>query len=494
METARAINVSPDWIVLTEAELVKPERQDIERTLDLSQTVQKAIDVNLELAARERFVAAGAQDVKEARSVLLPQVNLNGTGIVVDENSANASFGRQAQRTLQGSIRVSQVVFSEPAWANLSIQKSLQKSREWDFEQLRFDIALAASTAYLNVLRAKTFERIQRENLRRVRANLEVARVRETVGTAGPAEVYRWESEIATNRKALIQTNAERNLAEIELNRLLHAPLEEPFLTVEAGLSDPLLISNEEKFFEYMADPLSFRVFRKFMVQEGLKASPELVSLDETIKAQERLLRSAKNSFWSPTLALQAEFLNVFSRGGAGSNPSSDLPPLFPLPEIKDFSWNIGLSLSFPLFKGGEKAAVRTRAQKELDYLHLLRDYTVERMEQWIRSTLHIANSSYAGIEQAREAAEAADKSLEVVQEAYSEGSASILDLLDAQNAAFSAEQVAANAVYDFLIDLIEVERAIGRLDFFMSMDDRRAFFERADAFFETYDFSKELY
>ena len=82
--------------------------------------------------------------------------------------------------------------------------------------------------------------------------------------------------------------------------------------------------------------------------------------------------------------------------------------------------------------------------------------------EQRIRSSLHLAGASFAGIEQAREAVAAAEKSLEVVQEAYSLGSATILDLLDAQNAAFSAEQVAANAVYDFLIDLVEVERRHG--------------------------------
>jgi outer membrane protein TolC len=492
MATVRAINVYPNWSVLTEAELINPERENLERRLNLNSAVQKAIDVNLELAARERFVAAGAQDIKKARSRLLPHVDLSGAGIVVDRDRAEASFGAQPQRSLVGSINISQIVFSEQAWANLSIQKSLQNSREWDFEQLRFDIALAASTAYLNVLRAKTFERIQRNNLRRVRANLDVARFRESVGTAGPAEVYRWESEIATNRKVLIQMNAKRNLAEIELNRILHAPLEEPFLTDETGLSDPVLITNEEKFLKYMENPLVFKVFRGFMVEEGLKSSPELASLDAAIRAQERLLHSASYSFWVPTFALQCEFSNIFSKGGAGTGTNRDLPPLFQFPEIKDFTWSIGLSLSFPLYKGGEKSVIKAKAQKELDYLHLLRDDSVERLEMRIRSSLHLANASHAGIEQALEAVEAAEKSLEVVQEAYSLGTASILDLLDAQNAGFSSEQVAANAVYDFLIDLVEVERSIGRLDFFMSVEERRAFFERAEAYFEIYGPSRE--
>ncbi len=492
MATARAIDVYPDWGVLTEAELINLERVEIERRLDMSTVVQEAIDVNLDLAAKEKFVAAGMQNVKEARSKLLPHLSLSGLGVVIDEDRAEASFGTQAQRSLSGSIAATQVIFSEPAWANLSIQKSLQKTREWDFEQLQFDIAWAASTAYLNVLRTKTFERIERENLKRTRFNLELARMRDTVGTAGPAEVYRWESELASNRKAVIQVTALRNIAEIEVNRLLHRPLEEPFLTLEVDLSDHVLITNEKKFFRYIGNPQSFKIFREFMVEEGLKASPELASLDSSIKAQERVLRSAANSFWLPTVAIQGEFSNVLSKGGAGSALNLTLPPLFPFPDIDDTNWSIGLSLTFPLFKGGEKYAVRAKALKELEQLRLQKEAFAERIEQRIRSALHLAGASHASIQQAREAAEAANKALAVVQDAYALGAISILDLLDAQNTAFNADEMAANAVYDFLIDLMQLERSIGRFDFFCDVEDQRAFFERADAFFKKSGISVE--
>ena len=129
METARAIDVYPDWRVLVEAELINEERTDIDRKLSFSSAVQEAIDVNLDLIARERFVAAGSQDVKEARSKLLPQINLSGTGAVIDKDRAESSFGAQAQRTLSGSVTATQVIFSEQAWANLSIQKSFQKTQ-----------------------------------------------------------------------------------------------------------------------------------------------------------------------------------------------------------------------------------------------------------------------------------------------------------------------------------------------------------------------------
>jgi outer membrane protein TolC len=455
----------------------------------LSSAVHEAIDVNLDLIARERFVAAGSQDVKEARSKLLPQIDLSGTGVIIDEDRAESSFGAQAQRTLSGSVTATQVIYSEPAWANLSIQKSLQKTREWDYEQLRLDIALAASTAYLNVLRAKTFERIQKDNLKRIRTNLGIARVRESTGIAGPAEVYRWESEMATNQKDVLQAEAQRQIAEIELNRLLHRPLEEPFITLEEDLNEQVLYTGEE-YLRLTRNLKFFEIFRKFMVEEGLNASPELASLNAAIEAQERILRSASNGLWLPTLALQGEVSHIFSKGGAGT--SSALPPSFSFPEMDDTSWNIGLSLSFPLFKGGEKLVVRTKAQKELEYLNFQREAITEKIEQRILSSIFLTGASYVSIEQARQAAEAANKSLEIVQNAYTQGAVSILRLLDAQNAAFNAEQVAANAVYDFLLDIMETERSTGRFEFFMSEEERQAFLERTKTFFKKHGIYEE--
>ena len=89
-----------------------------------------------------------------------------------------------------------------------------------------------------------------------------------------------------------------------------------------------------------------------------------------------------------------------------------------------------------------------------------------------MRSALHRAAASIAGIGFAEDAADAARRNLALVTDAYEEGVLSILDLIDAQNAALVAEQESATAVYDYLIDLMDapgrrtsgsVHRARGR-------------------------------
>ena len=181
MKTAREINVYPKWSVLTEADQIDEEEVESGQTLDLNSVINEAIKVNLDLLAQKKSLLAGAENIGIARSNLLPQFDISTTGLMIDKDRAEASFGSQPERTITGTITVTQLIYSEAAWANLSIQNSLQKSREYELEQFRLDISLSAAEAFLNVLRAKTFEKIQKQNLKRTKSNLEVARVRESV-------------------------------------------------------------------------------------------------------------------------------------------------------------------------------------------------------------------------------------------------------------------------------------------------------------------------
>ena len=472
MATARALGVYPPWSVLTEAELLN-DVQERGRQLTLVSTVSESIAANLELVASDRGIAAGKQEVQQARASLLPKVDLGVTGVVVDEDLGGPF---QAQRSATGSGGLTQLVYSEPALANLRIQRELQKSREQMREQLRLDIAGAAATAYFNVLRAKTLERVQKHNLALTRSNLELARVRQQIGISAPAEVYRWESQMATARSNGIRANAQRNVAQIALNQLLHRPLEEPFVLAETGLFDERLVAHDERFINFIDNKSHFAVFRAFMVEDGLANSPEIRALDAAIAAQERALTSARRAFYLPTVALRGDVTGNLARGGAGSEFDA---------LGGDATWTLGVNASFPLLTGGDKRATQRRADEQLEQLKARREAVAERLEQRIRSALHISGASYAGISLSHEAAVAAARNLELVKDAYGRDVVSILDLLDAQNAAIVAEEGAANGVYNFLIDLMEVERAIGQFYFLATDEQREAWFTRALAYLE---------
>jgi outer membrane protein TolC/ABC-type uncharacterized transport system substrate-binding protein len=488
MATARKIGVSPSWDVLVEARLLHPEGEDLPG-MSMQQAVEEAVRVNLDLLAQQRAVSAGEEEVRRARSVFLPQLDISALAIGIDKDRAAASFGSQAEQSLTGSAGLSQLLFSESARANLEVQRLLQVGRAEDWQTVRLDVTLDAAVTYLNLLRAKTLVQIQRNNLELTRSNLQLAEIRRTIGAANPAEVFRWESQIATDRKALIEGMASQRVAEFALNRILHRPLEERFVTAEVGLDDPDLITGQERFTGYTDTPRRFRVLRDFIVEQGLLAAPELQQLNAAIQAQRRALVAAKRAYWAPTLGLQADFDEVLSKEGAGSAPGLGAP-FFELPTLDDTSWSIGLQGSLSLFSGGARRADVRQTEQGLMGLQIQYQALEEKIEQRMRSGMEVARASFSGIELSQKAAAAARKSLELVSDAYARGAVSILDLLDSQNAALNAEQLAANAIYDFFIDLMEVQRAGNRFDFFLGAEEREVWYERLERYFEAHGLS----
>ncbi len=487
MKTARQIGVYPTWDIMTEAELMHEEEIDQRSPLTLMEAVNQGLKANLQLLSKQQELLAGRQDIRAAAAKLMPHIEVSGLGVKIDEDRALSSMGMSAENTISGSASLTQVIFSEAALANLAIQKKLHLSREAQLDQVTLDIALSASVSYMNVLRAQALERVQKQNLKKTRSNLELAKVRKSLGASGPADVYRWEALYATARKDVMDAGNMRELAEINLNRVLHLPQGKRFKIAEAGLDEPFLTTSDKRFFTFIDNPWIFKHFLDFIVEDGLARSPELAQLDAAIAAKDRYARSAGRKSFLPTVALSASITNYFSKTGAGTGERdmSHMIPAFSPAQLgalgslfpatpNDLDWSVALKLSIPVFSGGENMVESKKARLELKQMRTQRKMLAEQLEQRIRGEVRQTGTRNAQIDLSREASEAAGKTLELVTDAYSRGALSILDLIDAQNAALAADRAAANAIYDFMVELFTAQRATNRLDFLISPDSQQ--------------------
>ena len=89
---------------------------------------------------------------------------------------------------------------------------------------------------------------------------------------------------------------------------------------------------------------------------------------------------------------------------------------------------------------------------------------------------MYATQASYANIELSQLGAIAAKKNLDLVANSYRSGSTGIVDLLDAQTQSVQADLSANNAVHDFLIDVMNMQRAVGQFEFIMPMQERTQF------------------
>ena len=474
METARAIEFYPSRKAIGDAEILHAEVEKVSLVWSLEKVVREALSNNLAIFISQQNVAVGKQLVKQARSQLLPQVDVNVRAREIDDDRAAGSFGLLPERQTSATAFLTQSIYSEDLWASYGIQKYEQIARSEQYQTVRLDVAFESAVAYLNVLRAKTLEIIQQSDVALTRSNLELAKVRREVGYSGPEEVYRWESQLANSEIALLEFEAQRRIAETNLNRALHRPLNERFDTTEESLDDPKILISDPRFRNYIDNDYNYRLFKEFMVKQSLEQAPELKEIEASIKAQQRDLKAARRNMYLPDFTLSGQYTDKISKSGEGSADR---------PGVNDSEYVIALDLDFPLFTSGAKSADVKRARESLDQFILQKYNTEDLIEQRIRNSMFSTDASYPSIKLSRASADAAHRNLNVVTDKYSRGQVDILDLLDAQDQALESDQDAANAVYDFLIDLVAVQRAAGHYDLMLSMEDRSAWFDRLDEF-----------
>jgi outer membrane protein TolC/ABC-type uncharacterized transport system substrate-binding protein len=481
MATARRIGFYPDWTYLNEAELLNDVETDACLTLTLSEALERALEVNVDLAASERATQAGAQEIPEARSVLKPQVELSSRGLIIDKDLASAL---QPERQVTGSLKVRQVLYSDLALANLQISKRLQAAREYEYAGQRLDLMQLAADAYLNVLRAETFEQVQKDDLKVTREHLELARVRQEAGVANPGEVYRWESQLAQSRIGALEATSQRELAELQMKRVLNLPQESSVRLHPLSTDTEVIQFTGNLAQGYLNNPERLRDFVGYMVRDGLAVAPELQRIDAAIAAQERLVLANRRQYYAPTIAAEGELKHELADGGAGTGDSGLMGLL--IPDAPDSSWTIGVQGSLPLYTGGSRKANRVQSSLTLEQLRLERIAAEEKLEQRIRSAMEKVRASWPTIRYAENASDAAQKNLGLVTDAYGRGVVDIIALLDAQSAALTARLGAAGAVYQFLIDLVQFERSIGSFAIFTDPADRASWLAGIQEYFES--------
>jgi outer membrane protein TolC/ABC-type uncharacterized transport system substrate-binding protein len=460
--TARAIRVWPRYDLLVDAVLINPDPEPEGDELTIVDAVREALSMNLDLTAVEHFISAGISAVDAARSSLLPQIDALLGVSVIDRDRAAGSAGMTARRTWEAGVRLEQLLYSETVYADVDISELTQEAREWLRRELILDVTQSTAIAYLDVLRNKTLERIRRDDLALTRSNVDLAQTRLRIGVANRSEVFRWEAQLATSQRSLVRTSSQLRVSEILLQRLLHRPLGESLRLVETGLDDPVLFPRGRRIERAIDDPWSLAVFEEFLVQQAMLSSPELRQIELEEEIGERLLESRHAAYWSPTAGLSLQRSRDFHLGGRFAAPAGSTPP-----DRND--WTAALSASFPLYTGGARAALLRQSQEERARLAVERAATAERIEQSVRTAVQLAMASHTSIRLSEQAASAARSNLDLVRDSYGRGVLSVLDLLDAQSAELTARLESAAASHDFLIDLMNVQRAAGEFSVFLN-------------------------
>ena len=465
-QTAQAIGFWPDFKISAEAKFIDLAIPKGDKALDLIQAMDIAIKQNVDLEVRKARTEGYRQDRNKAASYFWPQVTARGQYVQVDKDRADASMGMQPiYRTTVGA-EASWALFNDEIISSFRAAGLSAEAAAYEEEIVRLDIMQDAANAFLDNLSAMALFRIKTDNLRLIEKNLELARGRVRVGISGREEVYRLESEEALRRSQLMEAESQVDQARVALNRILGEDQDNLWNLQDVRVNDAETFYLYSRLTQMLDNMQGVRKLTSYLLILGQDSAPEIKALDQAMEAGRIMYEQKKRKFFMPDLSAKFEYdYEVDKKSGKTAPFSSTAFTRAPY-EADDHEWSVGVVLSVPIFQGGGRLADSEKALSELNGLKAQKRRANELIAQRIRSAMLRMNYSSPNIDLTKLAAENAGKNLEVIQDKYARGKASLIDLLDAQTESLVQQQSAALAEYQFIKDYIEMQRALGWFEF----------------------------
>lgn len=437
--------------------------------LSLDDAVARALRQGDETRLAATQIELADAQVALARAAGLPQLRLNGAYTRTFESSRGQAVGSVflQENTYSASARFDQTLFQGGrVFAASRAASRLRRAARLSAEETRAEVQLDVVRAYLTALLADRLAGIQASNA--VLAGERVAQVQrlEQGGRAARYDVLRARVERANLEPFVVQAQSARELAELELKRLLDLPVEQPLrLTTQidsASVGDVLAVVQPEVTLAAAApDPLAERA--------SVRAA-------ELLLGARRAGVAVARADWLPAIS-------VFGQAGYGAFPSGGVPTRMgvvfrePCPTAENpdrvcvtghnggwFSDQLaGVQFSWNIFDGFRtKANIDlAKAQERLAETQLAQERERVALEvAAARAELARAQAIYTA---RRQNATEAGEAFRLASLRFTRGLGTQLEVSDAQLAQLTAQTNEAQSVYDLYLAAAELARALGR-------------------------------
>ena len=464
---ANAIGWAPDYETHLTAEFTgEPLDSARARTLTLAEAMNRAAEENADVLVNTHAVEVAKADERITVARARPFVELNAVHQGLHRNDAINPLSADREHSGSYGIRLQQVLFDDELWSAIRAQGHATRAAEHDQRSAQLDARASAGVGYLQWVLSEVLYQIEKDNLELTEDNLRLAKLRVEIGTAEPTEIYRWESEVAGDRALLFQRESERHNALVSLNRIMGEERAKRWRPKEIEVTESDVVFMNDVLAPLIQKGAWFENLAHFFETIAVENSPELSSFDEALEAEGILLKQKRRAYYTPSLSAEAGY----DRAVAGTEG---------LKADGENQWTVSLGMNLPLFEGGRRKADIDRQRSLIEQIGEQRRGVVETLEEQARVAFNTMAADHANIRLNRAAYASAHKNYEAVSAKYSQGRATILDLLDAQSRLLTQRQLVASANYGYLIDVVSLQRAIAWFEGTASDEDRNRFGER---------------
>ncbi len=422
------------------------------RTITLEEAIQIALDNSIDIELSRSDINRSESQYRRQRAEFLPNLNASFGGtrrIGRQFVQETLTFDDFTTNNLSAGVSTNVVLFN--GFRNINQLRSARlgmESAEERYQRTREVIIFEAAARYLDVLLASELLDINRENLEASRKQLEQVQAQVEVGMRPIVDQYSQESVVANSELSVIQSENVLNLNKLRLSRLLQLdPLEE-FEFVAPGIQEEEIVVRDYDLREMISLALMNRRDYRASELELQQARHEL-SISQAGRVPQLSMSASLSTAYSDQQRDQIQGTVV---------PFSD--------QFFDNNINrqIGFNVSIPIFNRWQTR--NQIEQRRIDYRNA--ELRLEDFRQEVFLELQQAYNDYMGYAKELEATEkaliAAEKAYETEQERYNVGSATLIELTNANNEFIRASSNRVQAMYQFIFQEKVLDFFLGRI------------------------------
>jgi outer membrane protein len=369
--------------------------------LTLREAVTRAMQNSRELALARVQYNVALNQTQVYRSEFQPNL-YTGSGAAYT-NGFPATLNGQAPALF--NLSYSEAVFNLPLRGQMKAAEERANSLKLEIDRTRDDVIVRAATTYLELAKVRHSLELLRNEEASAEKILGVTRDRAAVGQELPIEITRSELTLARVRERVIKLEGRDEILSQQMRNLMGAAEEKP---IEVETEEPSFATDQQE---------------SEILNAALQNSPLIKEAENERTARVDILKGEKGGYW-PTVSLVAlyQVLGRFNNYNQFFNPNS----------FQRNNITAGVEVHIPIYSAKTRANVAL-AKSQLNEAELMLGNKRQQVSLEARQKARNVRELEAGREVARLALKLAQESLQLVQDKFDQGRATLRDIEQAR-------------------------------------------------------------
>ena len=406
--------------------------------ISLKEAIQIALSENPTVKVADQEIQLKKEANREVIWGLLPEVSLVGSFNHTIEKQSFAMMGQVMRvgtmNNASGGVTASLPVFVPALYQSMKLTKTdvqlaLEKARS-----SRLDMVNQVTKAFYQLLLAQDSYEVLKKSYKQSEDNYNIVVAKFEQGKVSEYDKISADVQMRSLKPTVVSAGNGVNLAMLQLKVLMGMESNIP-VAVVGNLKD-----YEMAMFSRQAQPQPENI---------VGGNTTLRQLDLNYDMLQRNLKMKYTNFM-PTLTFSFQYMYT--------SMSENW-------RIFHYKWNpystVGLSLSIPLFKGGNFSQVK-QAKLQLKQMDLTRINTERQLKMQAQSYLNNMSASTEQVVSNKEAVLQAEKGRTIAEKRYEVGRGTILELNSSEVALTQAQLTYNQSIYDYLVAKADLDLVMG--------------------------------